>query len=199
VSGIASVPAPFANALFLMSAMILAGIAHVLWLRTPWSKRLRMPIDCGLKWRGHRLFGDNKMVRGFIALPPAAALSFALLGGMRPWLPEWLAAGIWNLSPMEYALLGFGCGLAFMLAELPNSFVKRQLGVQPGEAPSSKFWRPVFLLVDRLDSVLGVLLLVTAVLPVSAMTWFWVLLLGPATHTAFSVWLYWSGEKRRAL
>ncbi len=192
-------PASFANALWLVLAIAMAGVVHVFWLQTPLSKLFQQPIDGGLEWRGRRLFGDNKMVRGLIAMPPAAAVSFLVLGGMREWLPTWLEAGTWDLSLYGYALLGFACGLAFMLAELPNSFFKRQLDVPPGEVPLQGMLRPVVLTVDRLDSVLGVLLVVTVLLPVAPMTWLWVLLLGPATHAVFSVWLHQTGEKARAL
>ena len=192
-------PAPFANALWLVLAIAAAGVFHVLWLQSPLSKLFQQPIDCGLTWRGRRLLGDNKKLRGLMAMPLAAAVTFSILGGLQGWLPAWLEAGTWNLSLSQYAALGFVCGLAFMLAELPNSFLKRQLGVPPGEAPRHGILKPVTLTIDRLDSVVGVLLVVSLLLPVEPATWLWVFLLGPATHAAFSVWLYHTGEKARAL
>jgi CDP-2,3-bis-(O-geranylgeranyl)-sn-glycerol synthase len=86
-----------------------------------------------------------------------------------------------------------------MLAELPNSFVKRQLGVPPGQAPSQPWLRPVILVVDRLDSVLGVLLALSLLVPVPIATWFWVLGLGSAIHGAFSIVMWRVGIKVRAL
>jgi CDP-2,3-bis-(O-geranylgeranyl)-sn-glycerol synthase len=192
-------PEPFAAALFLVLAMSAAGCVHVAWLKSAASRRLAQPIDGGLTVRGRRLFGENKRLRGFVAMPLAGAAVFALLGALREAMPAWLAAGMWPLSPAQYAALGFACGLAFMLAELPNSFVKRQLGVAPGEPPASPMLRAVFFVVDRCDSVLGVLVVASLLVPVQAATWLWVLLLGPCLHAAFSVILHRLGEKARAL
>ena len=188
-----------AQALFLLLAMSAAGVVHVLWLRTALSRRFSWPVDGGLRLRGRRLFGDNKRVCGFMVLPPIAALTFMLIGGSREVLPAFFGDGLWALSALQYAGLGRVCGFAFMLAELPNSFIKRQLDVSPGQAPDQPWLRPVILLVDRLDSVLGVLLALSLLVPVSLATWFWVLAFGPALHGAFSIVMHGLGIKARAL
>ncbi len=187
------------SAIFLVVAMSLAGVAHLAWLKSSWSKYFGQPLDGGLTYRGRRVFGANKMLRGLLVMPFAAALAFAALGPMRERLPGWLASGIWDLTAGYYALLGFACGLAFMLAELPNSFLKRQLDVPPGEAPRQKWLKPVCFVLDRCDSVLGVMVVVAATLPVPAQTWLWVLILGPASHALFSTLLHGIGEKVRPL
>jgi hypothetical protein len=177
-------------AVFIVATMSLAGIAHALWLRSDVSRRLHAPIDFRRTFRGRRILGPNKMWRGFVVMPPACAIAFWLAGSLRPGFPAWLASGMWELAPMQYAVLGLACGLAFMLAELPNSFIKRQLDVAPGMAPREPGLAAVFFLLDRLDSVLGVLIVLTVLMPVSAETWAWVLLFGPGMHWLFSVWLY---------
>ena len=184
-------------ALFLVATMSLAGVAHALWLRSKISRRLDGPVDLNLRLRGRRLFGPNKMWRGFAVMPFAAALAFCAVGSLRPDLPAWLSAGMWEISPALYAALGLACGFAFMLAELPNSFVKRQLDVAPGMAPRGRVLAAVFFLLDRVDSVLGVLIVVTAALPITPGTWAWVLLLGPGIHWLFSLWLYCLNVKAR--
>jgi hypothetical protein len=196
-----SVPVPQALpcAVFVVAAMSLAGIAHALWLRSSVSKRLATPVDLNLRFRGRRLFGPNKMWRGFAIMPPAAAIAFWGAGMLRSEVPTWLSQGMWNIAPGEYAALGLTCGLAFMLAELPNSFIKRQLDIAPGMAPRNHVLAAVFFLLDRLDSVLGVLIALSALLPVSAAIWAWVLLLGPSIHWLFSLWLYRLRVKARPL
>lgn len=192
-------PHGLANALWLVAMLSAAGVAHVLWLKSRWAKRLTQPIDGGAMLRGRRVFGANKMVRGLVAMPIAAAAAFAAIGAMRDAYPQWLARGLWDLSAGGYALLGFACGLAFMLAELPNSFLKRQLDVAPGAAPRQRWLRPVCFVLDRSDSTLGVLTVVSAALPVSVATWGWMLVLGPASHAAFSAWLYRAKVKARPM
>ena len=198
MSALAS-PQALPCAVFLVATMAAAGVTHVVWLRSKLSLRLNGPVDLHLKVRGRRLFGPNKMWRGFAVMPIAAAVAFWAVGSLRPGLPAWLSAGMWDLPGAQYAVLGLACGFAFMLAELPNSFLKRQLDVAPGMAPRGRGLAAVFFVLDRVDSVLGVLILVTAMLPVAPRTWVWVLLLGPGTHWLFSLWLYYLNVKARPL
>jgi CDP-2,3-bis-(O-geranylgeranyl)-sn-glycerol synthase len=86
-----------------------------------------------------------------------------------------------------------------MAAELLNSFAKRQLGVAPGMAPRNRGLAAAFFIVDRVDSVLGVLLVLTLMAPVPPRTWFWVLSFGPGVHWLFSAWMYRLKVKARAL
>ena len=188
-----------ARAVFLVLAMSLAGILHVLWLRAPLSQRFAWPVDCGLTFRGRRLFGANKRLSGFMVLPPAAAASFALLGSLYKTMPTSITDGLWPLSTVQYAGLGMVCGLAFMLAELPNSFFKRQLDIAPGQAPPQRPLRWVVMLVDRMDSVVGVLLVASALVPLSVATWMLVLAFGSVMHAVFSIVLHVLGIKARAL
>lgn len=118
-------PSSVTIVVFVLLAMSAAALAHLAWLKSALSRRFAHPIDCGATWRGHRLFGANKQWRGLMMLPPAAALSFAAGAWLAP------AAAPWAMPLASYALLGGACGTAFMLAELPNSFLKRQLGVAP--------------------------------------------------------------------
>ena len=47
----------------------------------------------------------------------------------------------------------------YMLFELPNSFLKRRLGIEAGKAVKSDM-RAVFLIIDRIDSVTGIALVI---------------------------------------
>ncbi len=184
-------------AVFLLLAIGLAGVAHVAWLRSAWSQPFACAIDGGIHLRQRRLFGENKTLRGLMMMPPASAATFALFSVGRDSLPAWLANGIWNLPTAQMAWIGFLSGLAFMLAELPNSLFKRQLGVNPGEAPASPPLRLLCLVIDRCDSTIGVLIALSLTVPLHPMTWFWTLLLGSGLHWLFSIWLYRLKLKRR--
>ena len=187
---------PLAGAVFLALAFILAGIVQTAWLRIPFSQRFAKPLDFGRTWRGRRIFGDHKTVRGLVVMIPATAGSFFLLGYVifhRPRLFERL----WPLSPLEYALLGLLAGLGFMIGELPNSFLKRQLGIQPGAAPRRRSAQIACFLLDRIDSIVGMLLLVSLVVPTPWQTWLYIVLFGPVIHWSFSLVLFWCGVKRR--
>jgi len=84
-----------------------------------------------------------------------------------------------------------------MLGELPNSFVKRQLDVAPGMAPPGRAGTVLVFFVDRVDSIIGMLIAISLVVPTPWMTWAYVLLIGPGIHLAFSALLYRIGVKAR--
>ncbi|MBI5444045.1 MAG: CDP-archaeol synthase [Deltaproteobacteria bacterium] len=187
---------PLTCAAFLILAFVLAGVAQTAWFRSSRSRGLAIPLDLGAKLRGRRLLGDNKTLRGFAVMLPAAAASFLLLRALASLDPV-LAGRLWPLSPAAYALLGLAAGLGFMLGELPNSFLKRQLDIPPGEAAGKRWARLVFFAVDRLDSIAGMLLAVSLLVPTSWQTWAYVALAGPPIHWSFSLALYRLGVKKR--
>lgn len=192
-------PDSFTLAIFLVATMSAAGMAHVWWLKWATADVLMRPLDFGRTYRGRRIFGDNKRLRGLIALPLGSALAFALVGVLRDRMPEAVSRGLWEMSASSYAAVGLAAGLGFMLAELPNSFIKRQLGVAPGELPRHGLARTVCPMLDRVDSSLGVLVAVSLMVPTPALTWVWVLLLGPCIHAFFSALLFKLGIKGRRL
>lgn len=67
---------PLACTAFLVAAFLPAGLLHAAWLRAAASRRLAVPLDGGLTFRGRRLLGDNKTVRGLAVFVPAAGASF---------------------------------------------------------------------------------------------------------------------------
>jgi hypothetical protein len=188
---------PIACALFLIVAFALAGIAQVAWLASTTSMRFAIPLDGGLMFRGRRLFGANKTLRGFIVMVPAAALTFPLVaagfGGAHP-----VDAGLWPLTSHGYALLGAWAGVGFMLGELPNSFIKRQLGIAPGLAASGRIASVCHFIGDRWDSGIGMLTAISLAVPTPWKTWLFLLVIGPLLHWLFSVAMFVTGAKPRA-
>ncbi len=185
------------TALFLIAAFIAAGLIHSAWLASSVSQRLSVPVDGGVHIRGRRLFGDNKTIRGFIVMPPAAGLSFWALGSLLDATSPALRSGLWPLGNGELALLGTWAGIGFMLGELPNSFVKRQLDIAPGMPSKGSLRSRVSFVADRVDSIIGALFAISIVTPTPWMTWMYALLLGPGVHLCFSVLLYELGVKAR--
>ena len=188
---------PLRAALFLIAGLAAAGIVHMAWLRSAWSSSLAIPLDGGRTVRGRRILGDNKMVRGFAVMIPASGMTFASLA----WLladATMPPAGLWSLSVSGYALLGVAAAFGFMAGELPNSFVKRQLDIAPGGTPRSRIAVGVAFVVDHVDSIVGMLAVVSLTVPTPLATWGWVLLLGPGIHLGFSVLLHRSAVKARA-
>lgn len=188
-------PTPIACALFLTTAFSIAGLAQARWLGSAVSRRFDWPVDARLRFRRRRLFGENKTARGFVVMIPAAAASFAGLA----WMGATTTGMPWPLSLTQYAALGAAAGFGFMAGELPNSFVKRQLDVPPGQPPLSAIGRLLSGCIDRLDSVIGMMLVLAWLVPVPSATWAIVAVLGPMLHGRFSQLVFrWGGKARPA-
>ncbi len=188
---------PLSCALFLVAAFVLAGVAQTIWLHTRFSQRFAVPVGGGHTLLGKRIFGDNKTPRGFVVMVPATALAFAFIHELLAAVDGSWVEGLWPLTGRQYLALGALAGFGFMLGELPNSFVKRQLGVPPGDVPRGGLARVVCFLGDRLDSVLGMLVAMSLAVPTPWRMWMFVLLIGPGVHWLFSVALFWLRVKPR--
>jgi CDP-archaeol synthase len=183
-----------ACAWFLLGAFVLAGMAQTAWFAAPLSRRFSQAIDGGATFRGRRLLGEHKTFRGFVVMVPAAAVSFSALAAA---IGDPARAGLWPLTVAGYAGLGACAGFGFMVGELPNSFIKRQLGIRPGEGPKHRVAAAAQFVADRIDSGIGMLLAVGAIVTLPAMTWLLVLAIGPSIHWAFSVLMFHLGLKSR--
>jgi len=176
-----------AQELFLLIAvMLLGGVAQGAVIRSDPLPGLAIPLDADRSWRGHRLFGDNKTVRGVIVMVSATTVAATVLLPLAP-----------PVSPAPwYGWTGLGAlmGIAYLLAELPNSFVKRRLGIDPGD--HGQGWRrAVQYLVDQSDSVIGVALLLWWVLALPADEVVILAVVGVGVHAAFDVALHRFGVK----
>ena len=186
-----SVDAP-AVAVFLVSAFSIAGCAQAMWLSWPGSRHLAWPLDGGATFRGRRIFGPNKTLRGFVVMLPVTGASFMVLAAVSG------ASGLWPLSVPEYGALGVIGALGFMAGELPNSFLKRQLDIPSGRPAEGRFLRPAFFLADHLDSAVGALLSMALVVPVPLLAVLYVLAIGCLVHVGFSALTFQLGGKERA-
>jgi CDP-2,3-bis-(O-geranylgeranyl)-sn-glycerol synthase len=191
-------PDPLLCSIFLVSAFFTAGLLQTLWLRSGVSRHFAIPVDGGRTIAGRRVFGDNKTWRGFVMMVPAVGGVFMFFGFLRTLGSSALADRLWSISIVEYGLLGCWVGFWFMAAELPNSFVKRWLGIQPGAAPIHRWGRSVCFVVDQFDSIAGGLLALAVVVPTPLLTWLYILAIGPALHWWFNLLLFLLGMKTRA-
>ena len=188
---------PSSCAAFLVAAFMLAGVCQAAWLASPVSQRFATPLDGGRTVRGRRVFGENKTWRGFVMMVPATSASFALLAALLVAAPAKLA-GLWPLSIGSYAIVGLCAGLGFMAGELPNSFLKRQLGIPAGAAARGRVARPLFFLIDHVDSAIGTMLALALVVSTPPRTWMYVAAVGPIVHGVFSLLVFQLGGKARA-
>lgn len=188
---------PIHCALAIVVPYFVAGIAQTLFLKSEFSGNFTTPLDRGATVFGKRLFGDNKTLKGFVVMVPATTLCFWCLGLVMAPLSG-TQVGVWQLTVAEWTGLGFASVVGYTLGELPNSFVKRQLGIAPGGAPEDGRVRGLFLIVDQLDSIVAALAVISLLVPTGAGFWIASLVIGGLLHYGFNWVLYWIGLKERA-
>lgn len=175
-----------------MMPLIFGGVLNMVFTKTPLYKKAKTPIDAGKTFRGKRIFGDNKTVIGFISMIVFCCISqvaWGLLNHYAGWDQYNESFNRYGNTVLYNVILGLIYGFVYMISELPNSFVKRQLDIEAGKTDKG-FKGFVFFLVDQIDSLVGVM----AVLWIVAGFPFWKYLayvaLGGATHILINVTLY---------
>lgn len=144
------------NLLILIWVFTPAGIANmapVISNNIPVLRRFTQPLDGGKNFRGKRLLGKNKTVRGLFA---------GIIGGLLTsclqvivyWLTSWPSP---NVSPVDYGsvsslLFGAFLGLGAIGGDAIESFFKRQFNKKPGDN-----WFPF----DQIDFIIGAMLIST--------------------------------------
>jgi len=140
--------------LFFGSPLFLAALGHGICLKYDLLRFLKKPLDFRLAFRGKRLLGDNKTWRGLVI----QIIFCTLGGGIQGWLQERGFIPHW-LPFLDYTrlglLIGFLLGLGMTLGELPNSFLKRQFDIPPGQRTSG-IWGALFFVLDQVDLAIGV-------------------------------------------
>jgi CDP-2,3-bis-(O-geranylgeranyl)-sn-glycerol synthase len=176
--------------LFVFLPVLGAAITHgpvLKWGLFPW---LAKPLDLGLTFRGRRLFGDNKTFRGLVVMF-AGAFGLALLLSRIPAYWAILPDDIRRAGVLPFAFL---VGIGTPLAELPNSFLKRQLGIAPGT--QQKWWVSV---IDQGDFVFGISLLLLPIWRISLLQLVIAFAVVSAVHLLVSVIGYAIGARKTVL
>jgi CDP-diacylglycerol--serine O-phosphatidyltransferase len=171
----------FWTALYLAMPLVIGGILHMLAVRAHVLSILTVPLQ-------EAWFGKNKTWRGVVLMPLFTTLGVYLTTSLET---QFVHLGVQVSYLGIEVLTGFLFGIAYILAELPNSFIKRRLGIRPGETPQRQRW--LFAFFDQADSVFGCLLVAFPLLGVSFLNGLLVLMLGPAIHLIFNSGLYFLG------
>jgi len=157
---------------FLIAILVCAGATNMVFVKAPILNSLSRPMDKGLLLRdGKRLFGDNKTWKGFFGMIILTSIWLAIAGWLSGKYPDIQSLSLIPFetlrSPFNVWFFGAIWGLAYVLAELPNSFAKRRVDIPPGKnATGTQGF--LFLVLDQADSVIACVI----VLPLfSSITW----------------------------
>ena len=167
--------------------LMLANIVHMVFIKKDYLTYLRRPISV-------KLFGSNKTYRGFIVVGCFTALFVQLYQFTN--LTYMHTDSVWD--GMNYpSIVGFFLGIMYGLGELPNSYVKRRLGVPPGK--TSQRFKYTFIMIDHLDSNIPCYLYIWLLSDVSAADITLFSMLTVFIHFSVNYILYLCGIRKNAL
>lgn len=174
--------------------VILAGIANMIFCKSSLLDSVNQPIDAGrLLGDGRRLFGANKTWKGFWGMVfwgLLAQLVWSYFLASQPDLEKLHL--IYAHYPNKLATnfpLGILLGLAYVVFELPNSYLKRHLDISPGKTAEDA-WKYSFILLDQIDSLIGILLVLHLYISLNWAQIIGLLLVGTLTHLGVNRLLY---------
>lgn len=183
--------------IYLILPIVVAGTFNMIFVKSRFLDVLKIPIDGHKEYKdGKRLFGDNKTWKGFVGMIVLTSVTLQLF--------EFLATV--SSQAQELSLLPFGTfnalgwgavwGAAYVLSELPNSFIKRRIDIAPGtngNGPMGYF----FLVLDQADSVIGCALAMLLFYSPTAVELFATIVAGTLIHYLTNVVLYFAKLKKQ--
>lgn len=176
-----------------MVPLILGGIANMIFTKTRIYKKNKYPIDFNIRLKdGNRLFGENKTFIGFISMIVFVMLFQNLWGALCnitkiERLNDWYL--IYQNNITINTITGFIIGLVYMVSELPNSFIKRRISIPSGKTVNG-FKGKIFLIIDQIDSLIGVFIVLKIVSGISVMKTLLYILIGGLTHIIINITLH---------
>ena len=171
--------------LYFGSPLLLAALLHGFCIKYDWFSFLKKPLDLGIEFRGKRIFGNHKTWRGLLMNVVGCCLGTAVQAGFQKggFIPDQV---LWVDYTREGWLVGLLLGLGTTLGELPNSFLKRQKGIEPGKKGKG-LWGIVFFVFDQIDFLIGIWICLFFLIKPSALVVLWSFLLALLLHLAVSI------------
>lgn len=156
----------FLGILLLLLPLLGGAVLHGLCMKHGWLGFLAKPIDAGRTFRGRPILGHSKTWRGPVCVGAGAAVVWGLQQGLLHRVDALAALELVDYASLPGWWFGAAAGAAAELAELPNSFVKRRLGIAPGATTRGPL-SVLFYFWDQLDLLLGYWLVLAIVVPVT--------------------------------
>lgn len=175
---------------------VIAGIINSLWCKSGLMKALQVPMDGGRNFvDGRRIFGDNKTWKGFLGYLVLNTICMPLWGlicgaaGIEGYNFFYSGSGCVANTLPNNLLIGLLLGIGYGVFELPNSFLKRRLGIVPGKSLKGAA-KAFFVFLDQADSVFGCVLVVCLYAPMTVGFYLCYVVVGAVTHIIINMLLY---------
>lgn len=157
--------------------LVVGGVLHMIAVKADVLSYFKIPIH--QTW-----FGKNKTWRGFIVML-LATWPGVILGQQ---LEKMLDLNTPLLNSSSSWVLAMSLGLGYCLAELPNSFLKRRLGIEEGK--TSKKFTLFFIILDQADSAIGCMIAYWLIIPLTFTTMVATIIFGTILHLGLNLLLY---------
>jgi hypothetical protein len=154
----------FAGISYMLFPLLLGAALHGICMKYDILSWMAVPIDGGLEIRGRPLFGQNKTLRGVLLVAIGCMVGWGLQCHLLHQIKFFRALEPFDYGEINGFVVGFAVGSAAMLSELPNSFIKRRLGIPPGQGARGVMG-PIFYIWDQVDILAGVWLVLMIHLP----------------------------------
>lgn len=126
-----------------------AGVANIGAFfsgKIPLVKKFTYPADMGLKFRGKRLLGNNKTIRGFVCGIVLSILTVILQIYLYNHISFVRSSMLLNYNTLNPIIFGALSGFGALFGDSLKSYFKRQLDIPPGGS-----WFPF----DQIDYIFG--------------------------------------------
>ena len=125
----------------------LANMFPVFAAKLPVLKNWDYPMDFNLQFRGQRVLGSHKTIRGLIT---GVVIGIIIVGLQKElylnWAPSLRSILAVNYTQINFVYLGALLGFGAIFGDAVKSFFKRQLNI-----PSGETW----MFFDQIDYILG--------------------------------------------
>ena len=111
---------------------------------------------------------------------------------LQPLFHDYVSVSFNNLN---LVLLGLALGAAYVVAELPNSYMKRRLHIAPGQP--AKQYKLLFSFIDQADSAIGCSIVYALMVSPSLGVIISMILLGPVIHLIANMMLFSFGLRQQ--
>ncbi|MDQ3099162.1 MAG: CDP-archaeol synthase [bacterium] len=132
----------------------------------------KYPMDFNYTFRGHRVLGDHKTIRGFICGTLTGFIVYLIQIQLYTSVPP-----LKNISLIDYSATPIYFGMLLsagaLIGDALKSFFKRQTNI-----PSGKSWIPF----DQTDWVIGSLLLTSVIIPYTPLFILLAMFIGLCSH-----------------
>ena len=145
---------------------------------------LKVPIDFNVKLNNKSIFGENKTFRGLVF-----GVLFAIVVSYIQFLffNNDLFVNISIIDYSNWLLLGLLLGFGAIFGDLVESFVKRRLKLKSGQK---------FIPFDQIDFVLGALIIVSFMVPLSLLKIIIIIVLSFVLHILVNHIAFYSGIRK---